>query len=142
MRTVADMERQPSRLRKPAQANEQSRWEESQSNGESQAEDGEKSGFSILFYPLVVCSLLVLVFLYQSKSKPFELPQPHPPSQLASPRVHDPDAFRPMIELHPEDHAHRDPIAQYFEWNVTSEYLRPDGVLKRVYLINGAFFYA
>ncbi|KAI9042193.1 uncharacterized protein KD926_006113 [Aspergillus affinis] len=58
------------------------------------------------------------------------------PAQLTSPRAGDPDAFRPRIELHPEDHAYRDSVTQYFEWNVTSDYLRLDGVLKQVYLIN------
>ncbi|OJJ34829.1 hypothetical protein ASPWEDRAFT_51086 [Aspergillus wentii DTO 134E9] len=52
---------------------------------------------------------------------------------------HDPDALRPRIELHPEDHIYREPSTQHLDWLVTSDYLRPDGVLKRVYLINGLF---
>jgi hypothetical protein len=42
-----------------------------------------------------------------------------------------------MIELHPEDHIYREATTRHLEWVVTSMYLRPDGVLKRVYCING-----
>jgi hypothetical protein len=44
-----------------------------------------------------------------------------------------------MIELHPEDHIYREATTRHLEWVVTSMYLRPDGVLKRVYCINGLF---
>ncbi|KGO38739.1 Multicopper oxidase, type 3 [Penicillium expansum] len=46
---------------------------------------------------------------------------------------------RPRIELHPQDHVYREPATQYLDWRVTSEFRRPDGVSKRVYLINGLF---
>ncbi|PLB48849.1 hypothetical protein P170DRAFT_455674 [Aspergillus steynii IBT 23096] len=133
------MERQSSRRRKPRQLQEESSCEDLHSNGKSQTAEREIRGlYSILFYPLIVCSLIVLVFLYQSKSSFFVLSQPHIP-QLTSPGAHDPDVLRPKIELHPEDHVHRDPVTQYFEWTVTSDHLRPDGVLKQIYLINGLF---
>ncbi|KAF4231885.1 hypothetical protein CNMCM8980_001414 [Aspergillus fumigatiaffinis] len=44
-----------------------------------------------------------------------------------------------MIKLHPVAHIYREPTTQHLEWVVTSDYLRPDGVLKRVYCINGLF---
>lgn len=40
-------------------------------------------------------------------------------------------------ELHPEDHALRPPTTIRLSWNITSEYRRPDGVNKLIYLING-----
>ncbi|KAJ5614643.1 hypothetical protein N7528_008297 [Penicillium herquei] len=46
---------------------------------------------------------------------------------------------RPSIALHPEEHISRPPITQYLDWHVTSGLLRPDGVLKEVYLINDHF---
>ena len=46
---------------------------------------------------------------------------------------------RPRIELHPEEHVHRGALVRLFEWTVTSGLQRPDGVLKRVFLINGTF---
>ncbi|RAL05428.1 laccase [Aspergillus ibericus CBS 121593] len=55
------------------------------------------------------------------------------------PTRHDPDASRPVIELHPENHVYRDSVAQHLDWEVTADYGRPDGVLKRVYLVNGLF---
>ncbi|KAJ5725242.1 multicopper oxidase-domain-containing protein [Penicillium malachiteum] len=48
-------------------------------------------------------------------------------------------ATRPGIALHPEEHISRPPITQYLDWHVTSGLLRPDGVLKDVYLINDHF---
>lgn len=43
------------------------------------------------------------------------------------------------ILLHPQDHAYRRPKQLIQYWNITSEYRTPDGVLKKVYLINGQF---
>lgn len=39
--------------------------------------------------------------------------------------------------LHPEDHIYREPINHYLQWHITAEDRRPDGVKKKVYLING-----
>ena len=41
--------------------------------------------------------------------------------------------------LHPEDHAFRDATNITHFWRVTSGYRRPDGVQKRVYLVNNEF---
>ncbi|KAL2846359.1 multicopper oxidase-domain-containing protein [Aspergillus pseudoustus] len=49
------------------------------------------------------------------------------------------DAVRPRIELHPEEYVDRAQITHYLDWTVAAGYLRPDGVLKRVYTINGMF---
>jgi hypothetical protein len=46
-------------------------------------------------------------------------------------------ATRPRIELHPEKHVYRAPVTQHLDWQITADHRRPDGVLKRVYLING-----
>lgn len=43
------------------------------------------------------------------------------------------------ILLHPDDHAYREPGELRYTWNITSEERAPDGVLKKVYLINGQF---
>ncbi|CAK4031442.1 laccase IV [Lecanosticta acicola] len=41
--------------------------------------------------------------------------------------------------LHPDNHADRDAYTFKNHWRITSGYRRPDGVLKRVYLVNDAF---
>jgi hypothetical protein len=111
-------------------------------------------------YPLLVCLLIGLVSLHRqhqhqqypttsrghggqydsSSSSPSLLPQSqgHAPQEQTS-RIspHDPDPLHPMIELHPDDHVYRGPSTLPLNWSVTTGYLRPDGVLKRVYLING-----
>ncbi|OOQ87755.1 laccase [Penicillium brasilianum] len=48
-------------------------------------------------------------------------------------------ANRPRIELHPEDHMYRPPVTHHLDWRITSGQRRPDGVLKRIYLINDLF---
>lgn len=44
---------------------------------------------------------------------------------------------RPRIELHPEEHAFRPPRTRHVDLRITSDHLRPDGVLKQIYLVNG-----
>ncbi|QUC19070.1 uncharacterized protein UV8b_03311 [Ustilaginoidea virens] len=41
--------------------------------------------------------------------------------------------------LHPEQHIYREPRTIHQRWSITRQLQRPDGVLKRVYLINGQF---
>ena len=41
------------------------------------------------------------------------------------------------IPLHPEEHIHRPPTEIELRWSVTTGFRAPDGVKKRVYLING-----
>lgn len=43
------------------------------------------------------------------------------------------------IQLHPYDHTYRGPRYSLYRWNITAGERRPDGVKKRVYLINGRF---
>ena len=43
------------------------------------------------------------------------------------------------ILLHPEDHVYRAPAAIELNWRVSAGYRSPDGVKKRVYLVNGLF---
>ena len=40
-------------------------------------------------------------------------------------------------QLRPEDHVYRDVVTQTLDWSITAGQRRPDGVDKRVYLING-----
>ncbi|RFU28920.1 hypothetical protein B7463_g7435, partial [Scytalidium lignicola] len=43
------------------------------------------------------------------------------------------------IELHPEDHVYRQPTTIVQNWTISSDYRFPDGVKKKVYLVNGQF---
>lgn len=40
------------------------------------------------------------------------------------------------IPLYPLEHSNREPVTIHQHWRITSDFRRPDGVLKRVYLIN------
>lgn len=44
---------------------------------------------------------------------------------------------RDIGELHPEDHVYRETVTYTLDWSITAAYQRPDGVKKRIYLING-----
>ncbi|KAB8253740.1 multicopper oxidase-domain-containing protein [Aspergillus pseudonomiae] len=98
---------------------------------------------SIVICPLVLCVLTALLFLQQFTTldplrSVLSSPKVHHGETLHS-QVHNPDSARPSIELHPEDHVYRGPVTQHLDWVVTADYLRPDGVLKQVYLVNGIF---
>lgn len=43
-------------------------------------------------------------------------------------------------QLRPEDHIYRGAVTQTLNWSITAGQRRPDGVNKRVYLVNGMFF--
>ncbi|KAI5298187.1 hypothetical protein KEM55_003701, partial [Ascosphaera atra] len=49
------------------------------------------------------------------------------------------DAPTRLQDIHPEDHVYRPAKTIRLDWNITSGMRRPDGVLKRVYLINDLF---
>ena len=134
------MERQSSRRRISGRLAE-SRKQDSE-NQEGTIPHGSKrprSSHGVLISSLVVCVLIILAYFHQSNTPdplqslfPFQWTQGNKNST-----AHDPDSVRPRIELHPEDHVCRDPLTQRLDWRVTSGNLRPDGVLKRVYLVNG-----
>ncbi|GKZ85469.1 hypothetical protein AnigIFM56816_011435 [Aspergillus niger] len=97
--------------------------------------------WSIVLYPATICGLIFLLFLTQiSQPSPLQdlIPSGVSNSQV-HPITHDPDTSRPLIELQPENHVYRDPATQHFDWVVTANHRRPDGVLKRIYLVNGLF---
>lgn len=58
----------------------------------------------------------------------------HLPLSAATPPI-DEKPFR----LHPANHASRPPHIAQYDWRITAGERRPDGVLKRVYLVNDAF---
>ncbi|KAL5358001.1 multicopper oxidase-domain-containing protein [Aspergillus floccosus] len=99
------------------------------------------------FY-IPIVSFVFLIILWSWYAAPSGLPSIAVPGEKThhtdhhlpeSPHTESPDALRPQIRLHPESHVYRDPVTQYEHWTVTADDLRPDGVLKRVYLINGIF---
>nr|POE72045.1 laccase-1 [Quercus suber] len=55
--------------------------------------------------------------------------------EQAQPDLNDKNRF----QLHPQEHASRDPRTLHFDWRITAGNRRPDGVLKRVFLVNGDF---
>lgn len=81
----------------------------------------------------VLLAFLALLYLsYYALSESFPN---HPSSNLDSGSS---DGTLAIL-LHPEDHVYRRPTQQTHYWNVTSKYRSPDGVLKKIYLINGQF---
>ncbi|KAE8387279.1 multicopper oxidase-domain-containing protein [Aspergillus alliaceus] len=99
--------------------------------------------YSILICPLIVCILIVLLFLQQfSAPDPLRSVLPLPGThheETLHPKLHSPDLSRPRIELQPEDHIYRSAVTRHLDWVVTADHLRPDGVSKRVYLVNDLF---
>ncbi|EKV10543.1 hypothetical protein PDIG_55980 [Penicillium digitatum PHI26] len=91
-------------------------------------------------WPIVGCSLaicLLIALIYLLRSSTFLVPLVLPGQHHQTLQENEAMTVRPRIELHPQDHVYRAPVTQYLYWRVTSEFRRPDGVLKRVYLING-----
>lgn len=129
------MEQPSSRRRKPIPGDEPDR------TSSRQHEWSVKTikSYCIALCPVITCLFVLFVFWRQWSTSdqlkaiiPVKIPhvhhETHPPS---------PDTASPGIELHPEDHAYRDPGIQHLHWALSSEEIRPDGVLKRVHLING-----
>ena len=131
--------RQPSRRRKvPPKENLQVSQNREERDPKGTFKPGRSRCSGIIIYPLVVCLLIILAYLYQSNVPDplrFLIPSRIVPGSLI---FRGSDSVRPRIQLHPEAHAYRQPVTQHLEWLVTSDYLRPDGVLKRVYLVNGS----
>lgn len=95
--------------------------------------------YCITLCPVITCLFVLFVFWSQ-----WSTPDLLKTINLVNiSNVHDQDepgsaGITPQgIELHAEDHAYRDPETQYLDWTLSSENIRPDGVLKRVHLING-----
>ncbi|CRL29634.1 Cupredoxin [Penicillium camemberti] len=99
-------------------------------------------GLSQRPWPIVGCSLaacLLIGLVYFLQSSIFLVPLILPGRHHQNIQEHKVITARPRIQLHPEDHVYRPAATQYLDWRVTSDFRRPDGVLKRVYLINGLF---
>ncbi|KAJ5535332.1 hypothetical protein N7527_001586 [Penicillium freii] len=93
-------------------------------------------------WPIVGCSLaacLLIGLVYFLQSSIVLVPLILPGRHHQNIQEHEAITARPRIDLHPEDHVYRPAATQYLDWRVTSDFRRPDGVLKRVYLINGLF---
>ncbi|KAJ9492202.1 hypothetical protein VN97_g1042 [Penicillium thymicola] len=99
-------------------------------------------GLSQRPWPIVGCSLatcLLIGLVYFLQSSIFLVPLILPGRHHQNIQEHEAITARPRIELHPEDHVYRPAATQYLNWRVTPDFRRPDGVLKRVYLINDLF---
>lgn len=95
--------------------------------------------YGILLCPVITCFFVLLVFWRQYSTPlktvvPVNIPHVHHEVDLSTPGF-----AGPGIELHPEDHVYREPKAQRLDWVLSSKNIRPDGVLKRVHLINGKY---
>lgn len=88
---------------------------------------------------LGVCVLLLLTLtsLQQPSEARVRIQTISASTQYLHHELGDAGSVRPRIELHPVEHAHRPATTQAFEWRITKDDRRPDGVRKQVYLING-----
>jgi FtsP/CotA-like multicopper oxidase with cupredoxin domain len=93
--------------------------------------------------PLGVVFAVLVLFIIAATSSSKLIPSfsyfsnLHPP-QNAITEVETPDDTL-GIRLHPEDHVSRRPDIIIHYWNVSTGYIYPDGVRKKVYLINDGF---
>lgn len=85
-------------------------------------------------WSLIACLLLALAYLLRPDRFLWSWIPP-----VQSSRHEQDSTDRPRVELHPEDHIYRPPVTQHLDWRVTADSRRPDGVLKKVYLINELF---
>lgn len=131
------MERQNSRRRRPLRQ-EQAPSEQPEAPVRTSAPPKQHRPWPILSWSLVACLLLVLAYLQHPADLSLGPLIPSVHRQLQhSHELDNVAAIRPRIELHPEEHAHRPARTQYLDWRISFDYRRPDGVLKRIYLING-----
>ncbi|KAF3920205.1 Laccase-2 [Arthrobotrys entomopaga] len=92
----------------------------------------------LLFTLILVSSIVGYIYL---DSQTFTIP--FFPIQLTDPSIEH-EAAKPSFTgftpiLSPEDHNTRAPRVFHYNWTVTSDTRRPDGILKRIYLINDQF---
>lgn len=120
------MERQNSRRRKTA------RTQDSQQSPQK-ATPSEQSSRPLLSWAII--TLLVLLLVYSLRPDIYLQLWIRP--LLVNVHGYDEASIRPYIELHPQDHVFRAPVTHYLDWRVTTDERRPDGVLKKVFLING-----
>ncbi|KAL2803430.1 multicopper oxidase-domain-containing protein [Aspergillus granulosus] len=137
------MQRQSSRRRKSCPGDKSDQTNSSQSTPQKHEKESERKAHwhrGLILYAVAVCIVSLLLFWNQymtPRPQSFLFAEDH--VNRSGLGIKNPDASRPGIELHLEDHIYREPITHHLEWTVTADNLRPDGVLKRVYLINGLF---
>ncbi|CAI7677495.1 unnamed protein product [Penicillium pancosmium] len=123
------MERQNSRRRRPP------RTQDSQESPQK-ATSLEPSSRPLLSWVLI--ALLVFILAYSLRPDIYLQSWIGPLLGHGHGHGHDEEAsIRPYIELHPENHVFRAPVTHHLDWRVTTDERRPDGVLKKVFLING-----
>lgn len=101
---------------------------------------GRHRPYLVLGPSLAVCLLILLAYLRQSNETGYLQSMIFPTDRHGETKQslsYNPDVNRPRIELHPAEHMSRGPRTQQFHWLVELDNLRPDGVMKEVYLING-----
>jgi hypothetical protein len=89
---------------------------------------------------VIAVILLVLMLLWSFSGALTDQPRPNIFPFLRQPARHATDEETIGISLHPEDHSARDVRIIELQWTVTADFRAPDGVRKRVYLINGKRF--
>jgi hypothetical protein len=115
--------------------------------GEPEAEPNKKhapKGSKLLERPstqaIIAIVLLVLLVLWSFSGVLTDQPRSGIFTFLRQPARHTADGETIGILLHPEDHSARDVRVIELHWTVTAGFRAPDGVRKRVYLINGKRF--
>lgn len=91
---------------------------------------------AILVSSLIVCLLIAFVGIGRKDGRSLALLSPGRHGSGHS-KSHGFTLSPSTLQLHPEDHIFRESIIQHLNWRITSGDRRPDGVRKRVYLING-----
>ncbi|KAK9778464.1 putative Iron transport multicopper oxidase FET3 [Seiridium cardinale] len=93
---------------------------------------GRTHGRKMVSATAVTILLLAIILLWNSATHTRQLPAIGSSAQHAEKRM-------VGITLHPEDHAYRDPQNITLSWTISTGLRSPDGVKKRVYLVNGMF---
>lgn len=94
--------------------------------------DGSARG--IWGYIIAILVVIGAAFTLLAQGVQIPLLQSNNHHEVSSIAVDEPTRLQ---DLHPEDHVYRPPKTIEFNWTVSSGMRRPDGVVKKVYLING-----
>jgi hypothetical protein len=94
----------------------------------------------VCILPFLAALVLFVRFYYESNNdnNVSRLSEPlHDHGSISSSDLDFDNRINENGHLRPEDHIYREPVTQTFNWSITAGQRRPDGVDKRVYLING-----
>jgi hypothetical protein len=130
------MERKSSRRRKPMASKEEGAADDSIPD-KKDGTPSQKKHIFLSAIPLLAIFVLLSRFYYSDDLLiGLQAPPSLPSTEETTTPAGDGDNNQ-LGQLHPEAHIHRPETTQKLEWRISAGLRQPDGVQKRVYLVNG-----